>query len=64
MDLAIANQVDRFTLAIDSIDRVGKLQIVGAHAREQLLNRQIAARNYADEHGIDQPEIVNWRWTR
>jgi xylulose-5-phosphate/fructose-6-phosphate phosphoketolase len=64
MELAIANQVDRFTLAIDSIDRVGKLQIVGAHAREQLLNRQIAARNYADEHGIDQPEIVNWRWTR
>jgi xylulose-5-phosphate/fructose-6-phosphate phosphoketolase len=62
MELAIQNQVDRFTLAIDSIDRVPSLQVRGAHAREWLLNRQIDCRNYAYEHGIDMPEIVGWKW--
>ena len=62
MELAIQNQVDRFTLAIDAIDRVPSLQVRGAHAREWLLNRQIDCRNYAYEHGIDMPEIVDWRW--
>jgi xylulose-5-phosphate/fructose-6-phosphate phosphoketolase len=62
MELAIQNQVDRFTLAIDAIDRVPSLQVRGAHAREMLLNRQIDCRNYAYEHGIDMPEIVNWKW--
>jgi len=47
MELAIQNQVDRFTLAIDAIDRVPSLQVRGAHAREMLLNRQIDCRSYA-----------------
>jgi xylulose-5-phosphate/fructose-6-phosphate phosphoketolase len=62
MELAIQNQVDRFTLAIDAIDRVPSLQVRGAHAREWLLNSQIDCRNYAYEHGIDMPEIVDWKW--
>ena len=62
MELAIQNQVDRFTLAIDAIDRIPSLQVRGAHAREALLNEQLDCRNYAYEHGIDKPEIVNWRW--
>ncbi len=62
LELAIINQVDRYSLAIDVIDRVPRLQVAGAHAKEQLQNQQIACRRYANEHGIDQPEIVNWRW--
>ena len=62
MELAIQNQVDRFTLAIDAIDRVPSLQVRGAHAREALLNEQLDCRNYAYEYGIDKPEIVDWRW--
>jgi xylulose-5-phosphate/fructose-6-phosphate phosphoketolase len=62
LELAIINQVDRYSLAIDVIDRVPKLQIAGAHAKEQLRNQQIACRRYANEHGIDQPAIVDWRW--
>jgi xylulose-5-phosphate/fructose-6-phosphate phosphoketolase len=62
MELAIQNQVDRYTLAIDAIDRVPSLRIRGSHARERLLNRQIDCRNYAYEHGIDMPEVVDWRW--
>ena len=62
MELAIQNQVDRYTLAIDAIDRVPSLRVRGAHARERLLNRQIDCRNYAYEEGIDMPEVTEWRW--
>jgi len=62
MELAIQNQVDRFTLAIDAIDRVPSLKVRGSHAREALMNQQLDCRHYAYSEGIDPPEIVNWRW--
>ena len=62
MELAIQNQVDRFTLAIDAIDRVPSLKTRGAHAREALTNQQLDCRHYAYAEGIDPPEILNWRW--
>jgi xylulose-5-phosphate/fructose-6-phosphate phosphoketolase len=62
MELAINNETDRFSLAIDAIDRVPKLQPIGGHAKEKLRNRQIACRRYAYEHGIDSPDIAGWRW--
>jgi len=62
MDLAIQNQIDRFSLAMDVIDRVPALHVAGAHAREILRNQQIEAQNYAYEHGVDMPEIDNWTW--
>ncbi len=62
MELAIANNIDRFTLAMDVINRVPKLKVAGAHAKEKFLNMQIDCRNYAYKHGVDIPEIVNWRW--
>jgi xylulose-5-phosphate/fructose-6-phosphate phosphoketolase len=62
LELAINNETDRFSLAIDAIDRVPKLQVVGAHAKEKFRNRQIACRQHAYEHGIDAPEITGWRW--
>lgn len=62
LELAIENEIDRFTLAIDVIDRVPRLQSVGAHAKEKFRNIQIGCRRYAHEHGIDQPEINDWRW--
>jgi len=62
LELAINNETDRFSLAIDAIDRVSKLQRIGAHAKEKFRNRQIACRRYAYEHGIDSPEITGWRW--
>jgi len=62
MELAINNEIDRFSLAIDTIDRVPKLQKIGGHAKESFRNRQIACRAYAYKHGIDSPEITGWRW--
>jgi len=62
MELAIENEIDRYTLAIDVIDRVSKLQSTGAHAKEKFRNMQISCRHYAHEFGIDRPEVVEWRW--
>ena len=62
LDLAIQNQIDRFSLAIDVIDRVPALQTAGAHVKETLRNRQIDCQNYAYENGVDKPEIDQWTW--
>lgn len=62
LELAICNEVDRFSLAIDVIDRVPRLQVAGAHIKEALRNMQIDCLNYAHEHGVDRAEERNWTW--
>ena len=62
LELAILNQVDRFNLAIDVIDRVPRLQAVGAHEKDWLKNQIVEYVNYAHENGIDPPAIRNWKW--
>jgi xylulose-5-phosphate/fructose-6-phosphate phosphoketolase len=62
LDLAIKNQIDRFSIAIDVIDRVPRLQITGAHVKEKLRNMQIDCQNYAYEFGVDKPEVDQWTW--
>jgi xylulose-5-phosphate/fructose-6-phosphate phosphoketolase len=62
LELAIRNQTDRFSLAIDAIDRVPRLRERSAHVREALLNQQIESKNHAFEFGVDPPEITDWKW--
>jgi xylulose-5-phosphate/fructose-6-phosphate phosphoketolase len=62
LQLAINNQTDRFTLAIDVIDRVPKLRTTGAHVKESLKEQLLEHLDYATENGIDPPAITNWRW--
>ena len=62
LELAILNQVDRFNLAIDVIDRVPSLSSVGAHVKESLKNQIIESINYAHTEGIDREEIRKWKW--
>ncbi len=62
LELAIRNQVDRFNLAIDVIDRVPRMQARGAHLKEWLKGQIIESINYAYAEGIDKPEIRNWKW--
>lgn len=62
MELAINNQADRFSLAIDTVDRIAKLQRIGTHAKEEFRDRQIACRRHAYEHGTDSPAISGWTW--
>jgi xylulose-5-phosphate/fructose-6-phosphate phosphoketolase len=62
LELAINNNIDRFSLAMDVIDRVPRLQKIGGHAKDRFLNQQIECKNYAHEYGIDQPEAAGWTW--
>ena len=61
-ELAIINGVDRFTLAIDVIDRVPRLRETGGHAKEWLKNQVIESIRYAHAEGIDRDEIREWTW--
>ncbi|MGA7978851.1 MAG: phosphoketolase family protein, partial [Chromatiaceae bacterium] len=62
MELAINNEIDRFSLAIDVINRVPRLQVAGAHVKEKLRDMQIDCRRYAYTYGIDKPEVADWTW--
>ena len=62
LELAIDNNIDRFSLAMDVVDRVPKLQKIGGHAKERFLNQQIECRNYAHQYGIDKPDANDWTW--
>jgi xylulose-5-phosphate/fructose-6-phosphate phosphoketolase len=62
LELAIDNEIDRFSLAIDVINRVPRLQVAGAHAKEKFRDMQIDCRSYAHEHGVDPPEAADWTW--
>ena len=62
LELAMNNQIDRFSLVIDVIDRVPGLRSSAAHIKEQMKESILANRAYAHEHGMDAPEISNWQW--
>jgi xylulose-5-phosphate/fructose-6-phosphate phosphoketolase len=62
LQLAINNQTDRFTLAIDVINRVPRLQSSAAHVTEWLRDQILEHLAYADEYGTDKPEITGWQW--
>jgi len=62
LELAIENEIDRFSLAIDVIDRVPRLRTRGAHAKEKLRGLQIDVLHHAHEHGVDPPEQDDWSW--
>jgi xylulose-5-phosphate/fructose-6-phosphate phosphoketolase len=62
LDLAMRNQIDRFNLAIDVIDRVPRLTVTQAHFKDWLQSQIIEHTAYAYEHGVDKPDATNWRW--
>jgi xylulose-5-phosphate/fructose-6-phosphate phosphoketolase len=61
-DMVMRNDLDRFHLAIDVIDRVPTLGTHAAAFRQHLVDERLRARDYADEHGEDAPEIRDWTW--
>ena len=58
----LRNREGKSSLAIDAIDRIPALQRIGAHAKEEFRDRQIACRQHAYEYGVDSPEISGWKW--
>jgi xylulose-5-phosphate/fructose-6-phosphate phosphoketolase len=61
-DMTVLNDLDRFHLAGDVVDRVPRLQRVGAHFKQWLRNRLVEHKQYIREHGEDMPEIRDWQW--
>ncbi|WP_022949098.1 phosphoketolase family protein [Methylohalobius crimeensis] len=61
-DMTVLNDIDRFHLAMDVIDRVPKLGPQAAHVKQLLRDKLIEHRRYINFHGQDMPEIRNWQW--
>ena len=61
-DMTVLNDLDRFHLAGDVVDRVPRLQSVGGHFKQFLRNKLVEHRQYIHEHGDDLPEIRDWTW--
>jgi xylulose-5-phosphate/fructose-6-phosphate phosphoketolase len=61
-DMTVMNDLDRFHLAGDVVDRVPRLQRVGAHFKQMLRDKLVEHKQYVREHGDDLPEVKNWSW--
>jgi xylulose-5-phosphate/fructose-6-phosphate phosphoketolase len=61
-DMTVLNELDRFHLAGDVVDRVSRLQHVGAHFKQLLRNKLTEHKQYICEHGDDLAEIRDWKW--
>jgi xylulose-5-phosphate/fructose-6-phosphate phosphoketolase len=61
-DMVVRNDLDRFRLVEDVIDRVPKLGASVAHVKQHCAAKRQEHRQYVHEHGDDMPEVKNWRW--
>ncbi len=61
-DMVMLNDLDRFHLVMDTIDRVPGLAEQAAHLRQEMVDERLRHRAYTREHGVDPPEITDWRW--
>ncbi len=61
-DMAVLNDLDRFHLAADVIDRVPQLGSSAAYPKQALMEKLIEHKEYVEKHGEDMPEIQSWRW--
>jgi xylulose-5-phosphate/fructose-6-phosphate phosphoketolase len=61
-DMTVLNDLDRFHLAGDAVDRVPRLQRVGGHFKQFLRNKLVEHKQYIREYGDDLPEVRDWKW--
>jgi xylulose-5-phosphate/fructose-6-phosphate phosphoketolase len=62
-DMVMLNDLDRFRLVIDVIDRVPRLGTRLAELRQEMLDARLRARRYGRDHGEDPPDVAEWRWS-
>jgi xylulose-5-phosphate/fructose-6-phosphate phosphoketolase len=61
-DMVVRNDLDRFSLVMDVIDRVPKLGQRAAPLKQRMRDKHVEHRQYITTHGCDMPEIENWKW--
>ena len=61
-DMTVMNSLDRFHLAADVVDRVPKLQRIGAHFQQFVRNKLVEHKEYVQRHGDDMAEVKQWVW--
>jgi xylulose-5-phosphate/fructose-6-phosphate phosphoketolase len=61
-DMTVLNDMDRFHLVMDVVDRMPRTGTKGVYLKQQLTNKLIEHKQYIDEFGQDMPEIRNWKW--
>jgi xylulose-5-phosphate/fructose-6-phosphate phosphoketolase len=61
-DMVMLNDMDRFHLVIDVIDRVPGLAARAAHLRQRMVDERLRHRAYTREHGDDAPDVRDWTW--
>jgi xylulose-5-phosphate/fructose-6-phosphate phosphoketolase len=61
-DMRVQNEIDRFHLVMDVVDRVPGLGTKGAYLKQLVQDRLVEHKHYIDKHGEDLPEIRNWMW--
>ena len=61
-DMVMPNDLDRYHLVIDVIDRVPTLGARAAGLRQEMVDARLTARTWTREHGADIPEVANWTW--
>jgi xylulose-5-phosphate/fructose-6-phosphate phosphoketolase len=61
-DMVMLNDLDRYHLVMDVVDRVPGLGERAAHLRQDMVDARVRARAYTREHGEDAPEVRDWTW--
>ena len=61
-DMRVQNDLDRFHLVKDVIDRLPQLKYTGAHIKQKMNDKLVEHKQYVTEHGVDLPEIRSWKW--
>jgi hypothetical protein len=62
-DMTVLNELDRFHLVMDAIDRLPRTGDKGIYLKQQLKDKLIEHKQYINMHGQDMPEIRNWKWS-